>query len=296
MTMAQSTAKVGYLLEYGVAELKQAGIEEAQTDATQLLCSCLSLTRTALYLAGNNEVSPDCSKRFLTLLERRRNREPLAYILGEREFWSLLFKVTPAVLIPRPETEFLLDRVLVKRNQQHPDLKILDMCCGSGVIAVVLARELKRQVTGVDLSFDALSVARENSRRHGVEEQISFIQADLFSAFRGDRRFSLIVSNPPYVKYSDIISTVEPEVSRYEPLIALNGGATGLELIDRMTGCLADILDYGGDFFMEIGEGQGQEIQAMFRDRGGDTVYESVELYTDYSGRDRVIHIRRKEQ
>ncbi len=296
MTMAQSTSTVGFLLEHGISELRQAGIEEAQTDATQLLCSCLSLTRTALYLAGNNEVSPDCRKRFLTLLARRRNREPLAYILGEREFWSLLFKVTPAVLIPRPETEFLLDRVLLKRNQHHADLKILDMCCGSGVIAVVLALELKRQVTAVDLSFDALAVARENSRRHGVDDRISFIQADLFSTFKADRPFSLIVSNPPYVKYSDITSTIQPEVSRYEPLIALNGGATGLDLIDRMTERLADILDYGGDFFMEIGEGQGQEIQAMFIDRGGDKVYDSVELYTDYSGRDRVIHIHRKEQ
>jgi release factor glutamine methyltransferase len=296
MIMVQDTSKVGVLLQHGISELQQVGIEEAQTDATQLLCSCLSLTRTALYLAGNDDISPDCTHRFLALLERRKNREPLAYILGEREFWSLHFKVTPAVLIPRPETEFLLDRVLVKRNQYCSDLKILDMCCGSGVIGVVLALELKQQVTAADISFEALTVARENSRSHNVDDRISFVQADLFTTFKENRPFSLIVSNPPYVRYSDIISTIEPEVSRYEPLIALNGGATGLEMIERMTERLADVLDYGGDFFMEIGEGQGQKIQSMFIDRGGDEVYEYVELYTDYSGRDRVIHIRRKEQ
>ena len=294
--MAQDTSKVGILLQHGISELRQVGIQEAQTDATQLLCSCLSLTRTALYLAGNDDVPPGYTHHFLALLARRKNREPLAYILGEREFWSLHFKVTPAVLIPRPETEFLLDRVLVKRNQHCSDLKILDMCCGSGVIAVVLAVELEQQVTAADISFEALSVARENSRNHNVDDRISFVQADLFNTFKADRPFSLIVSNPPYVRYSDIISTIEPEVSRYEPLIALNGGETGLELIERMTERLADVLDFGGDFFMEIGEGQGQKIQSMFIDRGGDEVYESVELYSDYSGRDRVIHIRRKEQ
>jgi release factor glutamine methyltransferase len=293
--MVQGKSKVGFLLQHGISDLQQAGIEEAHTDATQLLCSCISLSRTSLYLAAQEDVSADCTRHFLALLSRRKSREPLAYIIGEREFWSLPFRVTPAVLIPRPETEFLLETVFAKRNQNFSDLKILDMCCGSGVIAVVLALELNQGVTAVDLSLEAIEIARENSRRHKVDERISFFQADLFSSFVDGTAFSLIVSNPPYVRYSDIISVLEPEVSHHEPLIALNGGKTGLELIERMKEGLADVMDYGGDFFMEIGENQGQEIRSMFNDHGDD-VYDFVNLYTDYSGRDRVIHIRKKQR
>jgi len=293
--MVQGKSKVGFLLQHGISELQQAGIEEAQTDATQLLCSCLSLSRTSLYLAAQEDVSVDSTRSYLALLERRKSREPLAYIIGEREFWSLPFRVTPAVLIPRPETEFLLETVFAKRNQKISDLKILDMCCGSGVIAVVLALELNQRVTAVDLSLEAIEVARENSRKHKVDERISFFQADLFSSFIDGTTFSLIVSNPPYVRYSDIVSVLEPEVSDHEPLIALNGGKTGLEFIKRMKEGLADILDYGGDFFMEIGENQGQVIQSMFIEHGDD-LYDLVDLYTDYSDRDRVIHIRKKQR
>ncbi len=292
----QDNRTVGFLLQYGISELRSIGIEEAQTDATQLLCSCLGLSRTSLYLAADRDVSIQSYQYYLDLLKRRKKREPLAYILGEREFWSLPFRVTPAVLIPRPETEFLLDTVLTRRNTVNSDLKILDLCCGSGVIAVVLALELRQKVTAVDLSHEAITIARENSQRHQVEGSISFIQADLFTGFVKKKPFSLIVSNPPYVRSDDIISNLEPEVACYEPEIALNGGMTGLDLITRINEDLADMLDYGGDFFMEIGAAQGQTIQSMFVEQDSRQVYESIELYTDYSGRDRVIHVRRKEQ
>lgn len=293
--MVQGKSKVGFLLQHGISELQQAGIEEAQTDATQLLCACLSLSRTSLYLAAQEDVYVESARIYLALLERRKSREPLAYIIGEREFWSLPFRVTPAVLIPRPETEFLLETVFAKRNQKFSELKILDMCCGSGVIAVVLARELNQGVTAVDLSLEAIEIARENSRRHNVDERIYFLQADLFSSFMDGTTFSLIVSNPPYVRYSDIISLLEPEVAHHEPLIALNGGKSGLEFIERIQEGVADVMADGGDFFMEIGEHQGQVIQSMFIEHSDD-VYDFVDLYSDYSGRDRVIHIRKKQR
>ena len=294
--MVHTEPRVGLLLQQAIAELQHAGIEEAQTDATQLLCSCLSLSRTSLYLAVDEEVSPDCVMEFAALLTRRKKREPLAYILGQREFWSLNFTVTPDVLIPRPETEFLLETVFSKRNCSLPEMMIIDMCCGSGVIAVVLARELNRQVTAVDCSREALAVAWNNAVLHGTDHLVRLIQSDLFGAFKNNRQFSLIVSNPPYVRYAEIISALEPEVSRHEPLIALNGGPSGLEVIERMVDSLPDVLTCGGDFFMEIGDGQGRPVQEIFAAHGGDDWYDFVTCYADYSGRDRVIHVRRKKQ
>ncbi len=294
--MAHSRPTVGSLLQQAIAELQHAGVEEAQTDAALLLCSCLSLSRTSLYLAVDDEVTAVCRQRFSDLLARRKQREPLAYILGEREFWSLNFTVTRDVLIPRPETEFLLETVFKKRNTGCSEPKILDMCCGSGVIGVVLARELDRGVIAVDCSQEALAVARNNSIRHGVDHLVSLIQADLFNGFRITRPFSLIVSNPPYVKQAAINADLEPEVSRYEPLIALDGGTSGLEVIERMVPALGDVLAYGGDFFMEIGDGQAHSIQSIFTDHGGDDRYDFVACYHDYSNRERVIHARRKKQ
>ncbi len=294
--MAHTEPKVGFLLQQAIAELQHAGVEEAQTDAALLLCFCLSLSRTSLYLAVDDEVTAVCRQRFSDLLARRKQREPLSYILGEREFWSLNFTVTRDVLIPRPETEFLLETVFQKRNTGCLDSGILDLCCGSGVIGVVLARELNRGVTAVDCSGKALSVARQNSSRHGVDHLVSLVQADLFNGFKRTKPFSLIVSNPPYVKQADINAVLEPEVSRYEPLIALNGGTSGLDVIERIVQALGDVLAYGGDFFMEIGDGQAHSIRSIFTDHGGDDIYDFVTCYYDYSNRERVIHARRKKQ
>ena len=294
--MAHTEPSVGFLLQQAIAELQHAGIEEAQTDAVLLLCSCLSLSRTALYLAADDVVTAGCRRRFSALLARRKQREPLAYILGEREFWSLNFTVTQDVLIPRPETEFLLETVLKKRDRGIANPRILDMCCGSGIIAVVLARELRRQVIAADCSAKALAVARKNCIRHGVDHLVSLLQTDLFHGFKTTRPFSLIVANPPYVKHAEITSQLEPEVSRYEPLLALDGGSSGLEVIERMVKTLGDVLAPGGDFFMEIGAGQAHSIQSIFTDHGGGDKYDFVTCYYDYANRERVIHAREKKQ
>lgn len=284
----------GTLLQYGIKELEQVGIVEARTDTTQLLCFCLSLSRTELYLAADHHVAPELERLFMDLLARRKEREPLAYITGEREFWSLPFLVSPDVLIPRPETEFMLETVLAQRNRRHAP-SCLDMCCGSGVIGIVLARELQLSVAAVDISFPAIAVARQNSKRHGVSDRLSFVQADMFGAFKKNHPFSLIVSNPPYVKKSDIQSSLEPEVSRHEPFMALNGGDDGLNMVRKIIKNLPDSLSAGGDCFIEIGDGQGQVVRSMALDSSDAHWYEYVNLYEDYSGRDRVIHVRRKD-
>jgi len=294
--MVQQESNVGRLLQHGIAELSRAGIENPHSDATLLLGNCLSLSRTSLYLAANDAVRPESVNKYYSFLERRLEREPVAYIIGEREFWSLNFLVSPDVLIPRPETEFLLEMVFSKRREQDTDSKCLDLCCGSGVIAVVLAIELGGHVLAVDISFKALTIARENCRRHGVSKRVTLLQGDLFQPVRDREPFSLIVSNPPYVKHSDIMTTLEPDVVDHEPIIALDGGRTGLECIERIVESLPYVLALGGDFFMEIGDGQGELVQSMFLENGGDNRYEFVHVYTDYSGRDRVIHLRRNEQ
>lgn len=280
------------LLQFAIGELISVGIEESGADAQLLLGHCLGKTRTGLFLAAQEQVPEEERQAFLDLLARRKKREPLAYILGEREFWSLPFTVTPAVLIPRPETEFLLEQALASARRQsiHEGL-ILDLCCGSGVIAIVLALELGRRVTAVDISSAALEVARANCHRHGVEEQVSLLQADLITAFPPRRAFSLVVSNPPYVSRRDIQQDLEPEVAKFEPHLALDGGERGLDVIQRIRDGLPAVMLSGGEVFIEIGADQGSEVQRLFAEPSGPVIcYKNVAILKDYAGRDRVLH------
>lgn len=275
-------------------ELAEAGLPGGELDAQLLLGHCLGKSRTELYLAAETEIPPQPLERFTTMLGRRRQREPIAYILGEREFWSLPFIVTPAVLIPRPETEFLVEQVLTAvRKRQLPHGYILDLCCGSGVIAIVLALELERDIIGVDLSGEALAVARQNCGRHRVADRVALVRADLLAAFGGRGRISLLVSNPPYVSRREIREELDPEVAAHEPLLALDGGEDGLDVIRRIKAGLPGLMLPGGEVFVEIGAGQGGELLAMFA--GEDETrrfFEHVEVVKDYAGRDRVLHVR----
>lgn len=285
--------RVGDLLRRGITELEAVGVSEATVDITLLLGHCLGMSRTQLYLATDERVAAACEKHFLEFLARRKLHEPVAYILGEREFWSLPFRVTRDVLIPRPETEFLLETVLetVKENGLDDDGFILDLCCGSGVIAIVLAMELQKRVIAVDLSLEALRIAQANARRHGVEGLIDFVQADLLTPFTPGNHFSMIVSNPPYVSRIEMQKDLEPEVARHEPSLALHGGEDGLEIIRKIRQDLPLALSNGGMFFMEIGATQGEQVREIFTafdDRKG--VFDPVRILPDYAGRDRVVY------
>ncbi len=286
--------RVAELIRFAAGELGRAGIAEADSEVLGLLGYCLGKTRTGLYLAAEEEVPEAVRLAFLELLARRRQREPLAYILGEREFWSLPFFVSPAVLIPRPETEFLLEQVLAAcRKRSLPAGRFLDLCCGSGVIAIVLALELGREVTAVDLSGEALAVAGKNCRRHGVGERVSLILADLLSAFAAKRMFSLAVSNPPYVSSGDIRGNLEPEVAEHEPRLALDGGDKGLDVIERIRDGLPAVMLPGGEVFIEIGAEQGQAASRLFSEPvNAVRSFQEVEILQDYAGRDRVLHAR----
>lgn len=281
------------LVRLGVNQLEVAGVEQAALEVELLLGFCLGKNRAGLFLAATAEVDERREQEFLTMLARRAGHEPTAYILGEQEFWSLPFWVTPAVLIPRPETEFLLEAVLaVTRNVQLQPGPVLDLCCGSGVIGIILALEMGRMVTAVDLSAQALQVAQKNATRHQVADRLVLVQADLLSAFAPRQLFSLVVSNPPYVSEQELRDGLQPEVAYFEPHLALNGGVGGLDIIQRICTTLPQVLRPGGEFFMEIGADQGPAVMQLFASDDGVKTFERVEVLQDYSGRDRVLHAK----
>lgn len=294
---AGNRCTVAALLTLVAGELQRAGVEEFQHEARLLLGSCLKMTRSQLFLRGDERPTVAEVRTLYHWLARRKRREPLAYILGEQEFWSLPFLVTPAVLIPRPETEFLIDRVLaLSRPENIGDGATLDLCCGSGVIATVLARETGRSLMASDLSWQALEVARHNLVRHQVKDRVALVCGDLFAAFACRRQFSLIVTNPPYVGSREIAHLLEPEVANFEPHLALDGGYTGLAVIERIRAEMHCYLRPGGEIFMEIGADQGREVAAMFSSpwKGAPPCSEVV-VHVDYAGRDRVVHARLME-
>jgi release factor glutamine methyltransferase len=281
------------LIHFGIEQLELAGVDQADLEVNLLLGFCLKMNRSGLFLAATMEVDDSRESEFLTLLRRRADHEPTAYILGKKEFWSLPFLVTPDVLIPRPETEFLVETVLgVIKGRPSQSGLALDLCSGSGVIGIVLALETVRTVIAVDLSAAALRVARMNALTHQVADRFVLLQADLFNAFIPRPIFSLVVSNPPYVGRHELQACVQPEVRDFEPWLALDGGKDGLDVIYRIREMLPRLLRPGGDFFMEIGSDQGPAVLELFTGENGLAIFDQVEVLPDYTGRDRVLHAR----
>ncbi|WP_136797743.1 peptide chain release factor N(5)-glutamine methyltransferase [Desulfosediminicola ganghwensis] len=286
--------RIAELVQYGISELKAAGIPDCTSDVYLLAGHCLNKSRTQLLAFGQDQVPIERENRFKELLARRVKREPVAYILGEQEFWSLSFKVNSKVLIPRPETELLVEKALAATSgDSFPgEGKIIDLCCGSGVIAIILALELKREILAIDISAEALAVTKENCVLHGVGQLVELMQSDLLSEVitRGDK-VSMVVSNPPYVTTHAVLHEVEPEVGVYEPHLALDGGDEGLDQIVRIRRQLSDMLVEGGHLFMEIGADQGTAVHAMFSEHvPGYRDFRKVEIISDYAGRDRILH------
>lgn len=288
----QGEATVKELMARVAEELQRVGIKEYALEARLLLGSCLKMTRTELFLKGEETPTVDEQELLHSWLQRRKQREPLAYIVGEQEFWSKSFMVSPAVLIPRPETEFLLDRVLTLCQPENIKRgKILDLCCGSGIIAAVLAMETGQPICATDFSLAALQVARVNLTRHMVNDRVALVAGNLLTPFAKNGRFSLIVTNPPYVGCEELASSLEPEVARYEPRLALDGGSDGLAIIKNIRLQAPHYLRPGGELFMEIGAGQGEEVAAIFSSQlPGLPGFTRVAVYVDYAGRDRVLH------
>ena len=247
------TWTVGRLLQWTADFLKARGAESPRLDAEVLLAEALNCKRIELYTAFSEIVEDEPRGVFRELVKRRSQGTPVAYLVGRREFYSLDFQVTPDVLIPRPETEFLVVRLLDLAGAGSRPVRICDLGTGSGIIAIAAAVHLPNaRITAVDICPKALQVAASNARTHNVADRIEFIQSDLFEAVPAESRFDFIVSNPPYVMESEFESLAR-DVRDYEPQQALVAGPRGTEVIERMLPQAAQRLEPGGHLLIEIG-------------------------------------------
>lgn len=279
------------LLRWTTGHFQRKGIETARLDAECLLSHALGTDRLGLYLDFEKPVQAAERDVFRALVVRRADeRVPVALLLGRREFWSLDFEVTPDVLVPRPETETLVQVVLDALPSREAELDVLDVGTGTGAIAVALARELpKVRVTATDVSGAALAVAARNAEAHGVSGRIRFALGDALGAVAGER-FDAVVSNPPYVAERDA-SSLPPEL-RHEPASALFGGADGTEVLRRLAAELPESLRPGGFAAFELGEGQAPRMRAWLEEAGLGRVTE----HRDAAGRVRVVSGRLAEE
>jgi release factor glutamine methyltransferase len=261
--------------------------EKARRDAEVLLLHASGRSRTDLLAHGEDEFSLAESLRYKSLLDRRAKGEPIQYITGETEFYGLPFRVTPDVLIPRPETEHLVETVVaLARSFAAP--RIVDIGAGSGAISVALAHHLpKARITTTDLSEAALAIARENVRSSGVADRICFLQGDLLAPLAGEK-FDIIVSNPPYVPARDRDS-LSVEVREYEPLLALFAGEDGLDIYRRLIPAAFVALISGGFIALEIGYGQADAVQNFLRAAG----FAQIEFTPDLQSIPRVAAAQR---
>jgi release factor glutamine methyltransferase len=286
ITTETKSQRLRQALADGSRCLKRACIESARLDAEVLLAHALAMEKTELYLKLDARLTREEESGYQRLLQRRARREPVAYILGRKEFWSLDFFVTSDVLIPRPETERLVEVALeqAKLFEGDPELTILDLGTGSGAIAISLAREMPQaRITAVDVSAAALEMARQNSVRHGVASRIDFLNGDFFDGVTGP--FDLIVSNPPYVRWKEL-AALAPEVRDWEPLSALDAGRDGLSCYRRIIAAAHRYLVPKGQIILEMGADMGESVGDLFRAAG---CYTPSRVYQDYGGRDRVI-------
>ena len=277
------------ILHQATLDIAASGSPTPRLDAEVLLMRCLGIDRLQLCMNPDRELPDRDSHRFACWIGRRVRGEPVAYIVGEKEFWSLRFEVGPGVLIPRPETECLVEEVLRLFRPPGDGLRILDIGTGSGAIAVALARELPAaRVVATDLSPEAISMAGKNARRHGVSDRMVLVQGDLLAAVSGD--FDVICSNPPYIP-EDRYDELPRGIRDFEPREALMAGANGMDVCRRIIREGFNILKNGGRIFLEIGEGQRAPVEAVFREAGG---YQEIRFRKDYGGIDRVVSARKK--
>ena len=271
--------------------LKKHQIENPRLNAELLVAHSMDLSREALYIHLHRQLLKEEKEKLESLMKRRISGEPLQYIIGHQEFWSIDFKVDPRVLIPRPETELLVEQsllILLKTlSKKRPS--VLEIGTGSGAIAIALAKEERDLfLMATDISREALVLAKENAKSAGLSDQIKFINGDLFSPFRlfkGREPFDMILSNPPYIPCPEIPKLAR-EVRDYEPIIALHGGEDGLEFYRNITSQAPFYLQQGGWLLLEVGQDQGNKVSEMI-EKGG--CFKGVELIQDLSGIQRVV-------
>ncbi len=275
------------LLQWTTDYFKRNNVAEPRASAELLLAHVLSKDRLFLYLNYDRPMETGELAAFRTYIKRRLAGEPNQYITGTQEFWSLPFRVNPNVLIPRPETELLVEVVLEFLRSSDSNISILDLGTGSGAIAIALARELSGvRIVATDLSMAALQLARENARMNQVDEKIHFVRSDMFAAISiSSEKFTVVVTNPPYVSHAEF-SKLAREIRDYEPRGALDGGPDGLTAIKYIIKEASTVLCQTGALIMEMGADQAESVSTLVRDSQH---YQSYRIIKDYSGIDRVL-------
>lgn len=276
------------LYRWGCEQLSDAGIDEAKTEARLLLEWCCNTEYSTLLAHGDRSISVDEYERYAACIDTRKTHVPLQHITGEQDFMGLTFTVNKNVLIPRQDTEVLVEEVM---RHLHDGMHILDMCTGSGCILLSLLRYSNDCTgVGVDLSETALQVAAQNTERilgtQALEEhRVTLRQGNLFEGMDAEEPFDIIVSNPPYIR-TDIIETLMPEVREHEPHSALDGHEDGLFFYRSIIEQADRFLTGGGMLFFEIGYDQGEEVSRLMEEAG----YMDIEVIRDFAGLDRVVY------
>ena len=284
--MAHSVWTIMKILNWTKQYFEAKGVENPRLDAEVLLCAVLKCQRITLYVDFERPLSEEELATYREYVRRRGNFEPLAYILGERAFMRNTFKVNKATLVPRPETELLVESLvrIAPLLKREGDVKILDIGTGSGAIIVSLLDYLPNaKGVGVDISVDALIVAKENSEKIGVTGRIGFVRSDVFSKLPLEKKFDIIVSNPPYIPAGDIAG-LDKDVQQ-EPRGALDGGADGLDFYRRITAEAMDHMAEEGVLAFEIGIGQAAAVQQLCLDAG----FVKTAVRKDYAGIERMV-------
>jgi release factor glutamine methyltransferase len=277
------------LIETASGRLAGAGVESSRLDAQILMAAAMGVTRADV-IAGTRNISSQQLARFEAMIERRMLREPIAYIVGHKEFQSLDFEVNRSVLIPRPETEILVAAAL-EAIAEVRETRVLDIGTGSGAIAISIAANASQaEVIATDISADALEIAKRNALRHRVADRVTLRRADCFEVLDGGPalgQFDLIVSNPPYVAAPEV-ARLEPEVRSFEPSIALSAGLDGLDFYRLIAANVREHLSVDGQLTVEVGAGQASAVAKIFEDRA----FQVVAVLDDLGGHQRVVHAR----
>ena len=293
------------MLTMGEKQLMDSDIADATRDCKILYCYMMDIPFSKIILEYQEVLQDRLCDKYFELIDRRSKGEPVQYIMGSQEFMGLEFIVNENVLIPRQDTETLVEDALEIINTgtlrgEDMDVKrkewdILDLCTGSGAIGVSLARIANKvNVTCSDISEGAIKVAKENAQKHGVAKSVKFEQGDLFKPFSKHfrkQKFDMIISNPPYIK-SSIIPTLQKEVCEHEPLSALDGGESGLDLYERIVSGVGSHLRKSGVLLLEIGHDQGEAVSGLLSRNGEFT---SIRVLKDLANRDRIVFAKKSK-
>jgi release factor glutamine methyltransferase len=283
-TTTEDVWSIRRVLSWATEDLKKRGNDSARLDAELLLGRVLKLDRIGLIMQSERPLAPAELNGFRELFKRRRLGEPVAYLLGEREFFGISLRVDARVLIPRPDTERLVEVALERTRERSMLGTALDLCTGSGCVAIAFARARPTwRVAGVDISPEALAVARDNAHRTGAIRNLRLLEGSLFAPVP-EQRFDLITANPPYIPSGEL-AELPVDVRGFEPQLALDGGLDGLDLVREIAARASEHLNPGGLLALEICADQGPRATEILRQHG----YAEVELARDLGGRDRVV-------